>query len=178
MDSHGRIFYIDHVHHTTTWNKPNSSSGSGMSSSSSGGGGGGRDSGVGSGAGSDEGSGERPSRNRRQHTMDRQRLDQRYQRVHRAIKAVNSSSVSSEADLDGADTPSTVSVERQRELLLQVNANAPILMPIMEQVRNLELLTGSCRPLHMPSRLRGARPAERAPSGLPVQPLLREAHDL
>jgi hypothetical protein len=56
----------------------------------------------------------------------RQQLDQRYQRVHRTIKATNSS-VSSEADLEGTGVPyaegtSSVSADRQRELLLQVSA--------------------------------------------------------
>jgi hypothetical protein len=108
MDSHGRIFYIDHLHHTTTWQKPSVASGSGPDGS--------------------EEAGEQPTQRRRQQHVDRQRqqLDQRYQRVHRTIKATNSS-VSSEADLEGSGVPyaegtSSVSADRQRELLLQVSA--------------------------------------------------------
>lgn len=35
MDSHGRIFYIDHLHHTTTWLNPNNESSAGIGTDSS-----------------------------------------------------------------------------------------------------------------------------------------------
>ena len=36
MDSHGRIFYIDHLHHTTTWLNPNNGVGGGGSGAAAG----------------------------------------------------------------------------------------------------------------------------------------------
>eukprot|EP00095_Tigriopus_kingsejongensis_P006892 maker-scaffold125_size330479-snap-gene-2.15 protein:Tk06892 transcript:maker-scaffold125_size330479-snap-gene-2.15-mRNA-1 annotation:"e3 ubiquitin" len=94
MDSHGRIFYIDHINHTTTWQKPAPSSSV------------------------QEALTERASS--RQDERQREQLDQRYQRIHRTMA---STSVSSEADIvDGitySESASYITAERQRELLLQ-----------------------------------------------------------
>ena len=100
MDSHGRIFYIDHKNHTTTWQKPSTiaSSVAGISGEVT--------ANVATG----------------QHEQQLRQLDQRYQRVHRTIA---SASVSSEADIEGmsyAEGSSFVTAERQRELLIQVRS--------------------------------------------------------
>lgn len=95
MDSHGRIFYIDHLNHTTTWQKP--APASALQSPSH------------------EASGSRHDE------QQRLQLDQRYQRIHRAMA---STSVSSETDItDGmsySESASFITAERQKELLIQV----------------------------------------------------------
>ncbi|TRY80057.1 hypothetical protein TCAL_06772 [Tigriopus californicus] len=94
MDSHGRIFYIDHLNHTTTWHKPAPASALQYPSNEA------------SGARHDE--------------QQRLQLDQRYQRIHRAMA---STSVSSETDItDGmsySESASFITAERQKELLIQ-----------------------------------------------------------
>ena len=150
MDSHGRIFYIDHKHHTTTWQKPAT-----MSSSTAAGGNGcqASESTPASGAAALSNRGES-----QQHQL--LQLDQRYQRVRRAIA---SASVSSEADMDNVASspatsggygsldatapvaPSSVTAERQREMLMQVLTDiamvSSLVLSLMNEVLTLLLAT-------------------------------------
>jgi E3 ubiquitin-protein ligase HECW1 len=142
MDSHGRVFYIDHKNHTTTWQKPRvtnvrsamaSSGVAGAGFSGVAGAGGSRDAGKGREGEEDSGAasgGSSAGMADQGYQQERQRLDQRYQRVHRAIALA---SVSSEADVDGgglagavgaasAPAPMLISAEKQREMLV----NGPV----------------------------------------------------
>ncbi len=106
MDSYGRIFYIDHKNHTTTWVKPVLQETVGINSQAS------------------------NLNSSNNHQQERQQLDRRYQCIRKSI-AKNASiflqdaSLGQEADIA---PQSTVSVNRQREFLINVGLLACIFL--------------------------------------------------
>ena len=165
MDSHGRIFYIDHNNHTTTWQKPAcviinpTEDPSGTSEQTS--------------EDSLTASHEVPQQpqsptevvvntpvTRRQDDLQRQQLDQRYQRVHRAIA---SSSVSSESDFAGitgagnsdgmltySESATFITADRQRELLIQVTETEFATSEHLLNCVHKNFFTGTNGAIHLP----------------------------
>ena len=94
MDTYGRIFYIDHKNHTTTWQKPD-----GINSPTT--------------------VSNHIVNTNDQHQQERQQLDRRYQCIRKSI-ARNASMFLQEPNGDEI-TPSTFTVERQRQVLIDVS---------------------------------------------------------
>lgn len=91
MDSHGRIFYIDHTTRTTSWQRPGGTAAiiTSAGCSSGGGGGGGGGNGGGNGGG------------REQH---RQQLDRRYQSIRRTITSDRNDTFGAAAAADSSSS--------------------------------------------------------------------------
>ena len=99
MDTYGRIFYIDHKNHTTTWQKPE-----GINSPST----------INSNTVTNN---DYHQSSRNKHQQERQQLDRRYQCIRKSI-ARNASMFLPEASND-EPPPSTVTIERQRQVLIE-----------------------------------------------------------
>ena len=108
MDSYGRIFYIDHKNHTTTWQKPNTLDNYGQSPDES------MNSQI---MNTNNHSG---STNRNKHQQERQQLDRRYQCIRKSI-AKNASLFHHEPVNYEITPPPTLPPDRQRELLINVS---------------------------------------------------------
>jgi hypothetical protein len=108
MDSYGRVFYIDHKNHTTTWQKPTDSSSVTALENGS----------LPEGTTSILNTNETVRKIR--HQQERQQLDKRYQCIRKSI-ARNASVFLQDVSLttELAATP-TLTAERQRELLVKV----------------------------------------------------------
>ena len=144
MDNHGRVFYIDHKNHTTTWQKPPSiaaaaaatdlddhnraeggGSGNGMDNMATAGTAAGR-------AASSRGGASSSTIYRR----SRQQLDRRYQSIRKTMSQESNGDLFDSSGSGGgaggcteADNPlafvhvATLTPERQRELLTKVRSN-------------------------------------------------------
>lgn len=100
MDSYGRIFYIDHKNHTTTWKKPKENKLTGL-----------------------DGNNATTILNTNDHSgrvKERQQLDRRYQCIRKSIARNANMFMVDEAIADEI-TPPTVTPDRQRQLLISVS---------------------------------------------------------
>ena len=91
MDCHGRVFYIDHKNHTTTWQKP---------------------------ALSEDAQGRPIGSNREGNKRNRQQLDHRYQSIRKTMTN-EASGPNLFSDSDNALAVAAITPDRQRELLVQ-----------------------------------------------------------
>ena len=104
MDNYGRIFYIDHKNHTTTWKKPTVGSTPTLESTSN----------------------QILNTNETQvgkikHQQERQQLDRRYQCIRKSI-AKNASLFLQESPKNELPPP-TITPQKQRDLLVKVFLN-------------------------------------------------------
>ena len=101
MDNYGRIFYIDHKNHTTTWKKPSIGSTPTLESTSN------------------QILNTNDNQNGKiKHQQERQQLDRRYQCIRKSI-ARNASLFLQESPKNELP-PTTITPEKQRELLIKV----------------------------------------------------------
>ena len=101
MDNYGRIFYIDHKNHTTTWKKPSVGSTPTLESTSN------------------QILNTNDNQNGKiKHQQERQQLDRRYQCIRKSI-ARNASLFLQESPKNELP-PTTITPEKQRELLIKV----------------------------------------------------------
>ena len=89
IDTHGRVFYIDHINRTTTWQRPPPESTPPSDGGPRGGGGG--------------GGGALPHRTPSISAAERQRLDRRYQSTRRTMYQARAGDVTPEATMSAAD---------------------------------------------------------------------------
>ena len=107
MDSYGRIFYIDHKNHTTTWQKPNLDTPNQNNTDPV--------------CGSNSFSNATDPHVRVKHQQERQQLDRRYQCIRKSIARNASMFLHDPNSNDITPASTTITVDRQRELLMKVS---------------------------------------------------------
>lgn len=110
MDSYGRVFYIDHKNHTTTWQKPKGEHDILTADSTN----------------SILNTNENP--NRGKHQQERQQLDKRYQCIRKSI-AKNSNIFMQEPSSNEINPP-VITADRQRQHLVNVSLDHALMQAL------------------------------------------------
>lgn len=159
MDNYGRIFYIDHKNHTTTWQRPDCHTNSIHSTSNASSAAMAPPTTAGATADTDGQLVSQLSLKRNKHHQERQQLDRRYQNIRKSI-AKNAGNLFLQDNQD--DIPhssSMLTVDRQRELLIkgpvvQFILRADFELRVQESEHPSALLYNRSSVKHMISRIK------------------------